>query len=426
MYNHNEKSKDGFQSYANSFQAVTVPGLSRIQLLCDKLGNPEQKLRFIHVAGTNGKGSVVSFLSSVLQQAGYRTGKYMSPNLLRVNERISVDGGMISDEELAECLSEIEPCAQEVEKESGIPPTQFEIWTMVAFLYFYRKACDYVVLEVGLGGELDATNVIPQNEIAVITRLGLDHTEYLGNSIEEVAAAKAGIMKSASRTKTLVTVPEAENVMRVIEEKAKETGISVKTVHAEGCGIRGLSEAFRVTEIPSSPTFVSGLSGVHQIENAACAAYAAYLLGVPLPCIEEGILHTVHPARFEIIQQNPTVIYDGAHNPNGVEALLCSLERYFPNTEKNIIFACMRDKEILPSLQMLNRGKTHFYFTEVKDNPRAMSAEALSEKAKEAGIYGGAYPEIGDAFRLATATGRLTVICGSLYLYKDFMSFYTK
>ena len=423
-YNKSEKEAGGFQGYANSFQAVTVPGLARIQSLCDKLQNPEKKLRFIHVAGTNGKGSVVSFLSSVLMTAGYRVGKFTSPNLIRVNERISVNGVPISDEALAQLLSEIEPCAKETEAETGLSPTQFEIWTMVAFLYFHRQNCDYVVLEVGLGGELDATNVIPQHEICIITRLGLDHTEYLGNTIEEVAAAKAGIMKADSRTKAVVTVPASDDIMQVLEAKAKEKGLRLHAVHAEAIGKSGLSECFTVAELPDSPVFLSGLSGVHQIENAACAACAAYLLGVSYPDMQEGLKNAVHPARFELIQEAPPVIYDGAHNPNGVEALQRSLARYFPDAEKNIIFACMRDKDILPSLRMLHDGKTHFYFTEVKDNPRAMSAEALCRKAAEIGIAGRAYAEIGDAFRAATEGGLLTVICGSLYLYKDFRAFY--
>ena len=190
--------KENFKAFANSFQAVTVPGLERISALLERLGNPEEKLRFVHIAGTNGKGSVSANMACILEEAGYKVGKFISPNLLRVNERISINGVDISDSDMNAILSEIEPKAREVENEEGIAPTQFEIWCALAFVYFERQGCDLVVLEVGLGGEFNATNVIKKNVIQIITRLGMDHTQYLGNTVSEVAAAKCGIIKSAS------------------------------------------------------------------------------------------------------------------------------------------------------------------------------------------------------------------------------------
>lgn len=411
-----EKKEKSFHSYANSFQAVTVPGLERIGALCKRLGSPEKTLRVIHIAGTNGKGSVAAYTASILDAAGLRVGKYISPNLIRVNERVSINGTEITDEEMESILSRIEPLCAEVEKECGIPPTQFEIWTAMAFLYFAEKQCDYVVLEVGLGGEFDATNLVPQNEIAVITRLGLDHTQYLGSTLAEVAAAKCGILKKSSATRTLVTVEQDAEAMRVIREKAAEKEINVVVAAPTLLGNEGIHERFTMEGFPE---LLCGLGGMHQPENAAIAATLARILGIGDDAITRGIRDAKNPARFELISHTPPVIFDGGHNPNGIAALVSSLRRYYGDAPKTVIFACMADKEIAPSLSGLAAGETEFIYTTVKDNPRAMSAEDLAARAKSEGFDGLAISTIKDAYGTALSRGRLTVICGSLYLYKD-------
>lgn len=417
------KRKQSFSKYANSFQAVTVPGLERIGALCKKLGDPQDSLRFIHIAGTNGKGSTSANIACILEDAGYRVGKYISPNLLKVNERISINGCDISDEDLEALLTEIEPYSREVEAELTIAPTQFEIWTALAFLYFHRQKCDYVVLEVGLGGEFDATNIIKTNEIAIITRLGLDHMQYLGNTIEEVAGAKCGIMKTESATSCVVTVEQESAAMAVIYERADEKGLKVDVIKPTHVGTEGICEIFDLDGIEG---IKCGIPGYHQIENASLAASAAVWLGIDECHIKSGIARAKNPARFEMIRNEPPVIYDGGHNENGIEALNASLERYYGECERTVIFACMKDKEIKDSLTLLSRGKTEFIFTTVKDNPRASSAAELKARAAEYGFSGDAYEEIGEAYEAAVARGRLTVICGSLYLYKDFREYLNK
>lgn len=420
----NEKN-NSFKSFANSFQAVTVPGLERISALLKKLGNPEDKLRFIHVAGTNGKGSVCANVASILSFAGYKVGKYISPNLVRVNERITVNGKEIKDGEMNAILAEIEAPAKEVEKEQGIAPTQFEIWTALAMVYFERCACDFVVLEVGLGGEFDATNVIKTNVISVITRLGLDHTQYLGNTISEVAAAKCGILKSGTETGALVTVEQEESAMSVIRQRAEKLGIELIVVKPESLGTDGICEKFSLFE--DNKVYLTGIPGYHQIENAAIAVAVAKRLGVDVDIIEKGIRAAKNPARFELISENPTVIYDGGHNENGIRALNFTLERYYGNVPKTVVFACMRDKDISESLELLSHGSlTDFIFTEVKNNPRAMKADELQKKAAELGFSGMAFSQVDDAYHEAVKRGKLTVICGSLYLYKDFREFLDK
>lgn len=414
------KGKQSFSKYANSFQAVTVPGLERIGALCKKLGDPQDSLRFIHIAGTNGKGSTSANIACILEDAGYKVGKYISPNLLKVNERISINGCDISDADLESLLSDIEPHSKEVESELNIAPTQFEIWTALAFLYFHRQKCDYVVLEVGLGGEFDATNLIKTNEIAIITRLGLDHMQYLGSTIAEVAGAKCGIMKANSSTSCVVTVEQESSAMEVIYERADKLGLKVDVVKPLHVGTEEISEIF---DLGDTKGIKCGIPGYHQIENAALAASAAKQLGIDERFVKSGIARAKNPARFELIRNDPPVIYDGGHNENGIEALNASLERYYGEVERTVVFACMKDKEIKDSLALLSRGTTEFIFTTVKDNPRASSAEELKARAAEYGFSGDAFEDIGEAYESAVSRGRLTVICGSLYLYKDFREY---
>jgi len=414
------RNKASFAKYANSFQAVTVPGLERISALLDALGNPERRLRFIHIAGTNGKGSVSANIACILEDAGYRTGKYISPNLIRVNERISINGQDISDRDMNEILSEIEPLSKKVEEVCGIAPTQFEIWTALAFVYFERQMCDYVVLEVGLGGEFDATNVIPRNVLAVITRLGLDHTQYLGSTLSEVAKAKCGIIKSDSELSAVITVKQDDAAMPVIEKYAHERGSELIVADPVSLEREGYRERFAL----SGEEYLCGIPGLHQIENASLAVLACHKMRIPEKFIKSGIARAKNPARFEIIEDDPVVVYDGGHNENGIRALNRTLVRYFGNQPKTVIFACMADKDIKESLELLSENETDFIYTTVKDNPRAMSAAALAERANDLGFPGLAFEEIGDAYREAKVRGRLTVICGSLYLYRDFREFY--
>lgn len=413
----NEKK---FTEFANSFQTVTVPGLERVGALCTKLGNPERSLKFIHVAGTNGKGSVSAYTERILSAAGYKVGKYISPNLVKVNERISVAGEDISDEDLQTILDKIEPLCTEVEQECGIAPTQFEIWTAAAFVHFRDTGCDFVVLEVGLGGEFDATNVIPTNEIQVITRLGIDHTAYLGNTIEKIAAAKAGIIKESSRTKCVVTVRQDPSALDVIKRMAAAKGSSVSVVDPLFERTEGTHEVFSMDGLGD---LVCGISGYHQIENAALAVRTALTLGIDEASIRKGLLEARNPARFEVVSEEPTVIFDGGHNENGIAALTSSLKRYFPNQPKTVLFACMHDKEITESLKALSEGETTFVFTTVKDNPRAETAAGLAGRAHKIGISGDYFDDFGEAYERAVGYGNLTVICGSLYLYKDYLEY---
>ena len=411
------KNDNQFKTYANGFQAVPRLGLERITYLMNLLGNPQNSLRYIHVAGTNGKGSVCAFTESMLLAAGYKVGKYISPNLVRVNERITVCREEISDDDLNALLAKIEKIVPEAERALGDKISQFEIWTAAAFCYFAEQNLDYVVLETGLGGEFDATNVISHNVMSVFTQIDIDHVEYLGDTIEKIATTKSKTIKSNCESGVTIVSAQDEAAIRVIGEEAARQG--TKLVVPEEAVIEGTEEIYEIISYGGMKALRLGLGGIYQIQNACTAIECAKALGLSEDAIRKGLAEAKNPARFEMIGTEPTTLYDGGHNPNGVRSLKASLDRYYPNVKRTIVFACMADKDFMPSLNMLNDGFSSFVFTTVQDNPRAMGAEALCKKAAEGGILGEWAPNLREALALARSKGDLTLACGSLYLYKD-------
>lgn len=402
-----------FLKFANSFQAVAKLRLESITALLDILGNPQNNLKFIHIAGTNGKGSVCAFLQNILSLSGLKTGKYTSPNLINVCERINIDGQNISESEMESLMEKVRSAAEEVKASLGELPTPFEIWTAAAFCYFYEKKCDMVVLETGLGGERDATNVIPAPEVAVITRIALDHTEYLGETIKEIAMAKAGIIKSGSK---VVTLPQNIKAAQVIEEVCREKNCPlIITKDADAIGFDKIYERFNYREISN---ITSGLGGFSQIENACLAIETALALDIPENIIKEGIKKATHSGRLEIVREKPLTIFDGAHNINGLQALMTSLKRYFPNRDVTFVMAVMADKNYREMLEIIKEnGYKKIRTVSVLDNPRAETSQNLANAANEAGLCAVPFENISDALENLSD---LTVICGSLYLYKDY------
>ncbi len=420
-----------FKAFANSFQAIARLRLESIECLLDFLGNPQNDLRFIHVAGTNGKGSVCSFLQSIFTNAGYRTGKYTSPNLISVCERLSVDGELVSITEMEELLREVERGVRKVVKKLGEPPTQFEIWTAAAFLYFKAKRCDIVVLETGLGGTRDATNIIPCPLASVITRLDLDHTEYLGDTIEKIAAEKAGIIKKSQTGDGLcITANQAPGAMKVLEEacRNKENKL-VAAALPKLKGFADFKERFDYTSATGGTTIADiecGLCGIYQPENAALAIETSLQLGIGEEHIRKGIKAALNPARFEVIRKDsPTVIYDGAHNKNGISALCDCLKRYFPDWRGAVfVMGFMGDKDISSAFAELKASglteNSEVFAVQVKNNPRAATPVQICAAAAAQGIKATPYDCISDAYNDALSRYVPVIVCGSLYLYKDF------
>ena len=320
------------------------------------------------------------------------------------------------DHQGVDVLETVEKAAKETEAALHDTPTQFEIWTAIAFLYFKEKRVNYVVLETGLGGEFDATNVIPGNVAAILTKIDLDHTDYLGDTIEKIAETKSKIVKAACESGCVISAPQDPEAERVIRERAEEVGVTPVFVESPAPdGFFGICERFTYRGIDLSPS----LGGIHQIENACIACETALRLGIEPDRIALGISSAHHPGRLELLSSDPVILYDGGHNPNGITALNESLDRYFPGRGMTVIFACMKDKEIAPSLRLLAEPGRSFLFTTVRNNPRALPAADLAAKAAELGITGEPCDTLAEAIERAKEASKMILICGSLYLYAD-------
>lgn len=399
-----------FVSYAKSFQTEINLELDRIVCLLKHLGNPHKNMKYIHVTGTNGKGSVCAFLESMLVSAGFKTGRFSSPELIIKNETIRVNKENISDRRLEYLLSVTAAAAEKVREETGEMPSPFEAMCAAAFLYFQNEKCDYCILEVGMGGAGDATNVIESAEICILTQIDLDHTKYLGNTPEEIARVKAGIIKPGSQA---VTTSKNEGVLDVIEGRCRRAGAVLHTVAPAKS--MGFDEIYEKIELGGREVQLS-LGGTVQTDNASLAIRAAQLLNISEKDIIFGLENSENPARFEKVADS--LYFDGAHNLGGAAALRSGLDRYMPGREKAFVMGVMADKDFQKMLGILNDGRSDFYFVAVEDNPRAMKAEDMERAAREAGISGTVCGDINDA--LKRAEGKTVVVCGSLYLYRQF------
>ena len=395
------------------------PGLERTRELLRCLGNPEKQLKFVHVAGTNGKGSTCACVASVLQQAGYRTGLYISPYINRFNERMQINGEEIPDGELEQIVDEIRPFADAMED----TPTEFEVITAVAMKYFLNNKADIVVLEVGLGGELDSTNVIDTPEVAVITAIGLDHTALLGNTLPEVASAKAGIIKAGG---LVCAYPADDDVTAVFENKCREVGASltmtdmgslnVKAVELDGCtfDFGGLKDVF----VP--------LAGSYQPWNASVAITACRLLAsrgwkITDEDIVQGLAKVKWPGRFEVLMKHPVFVLDGAHNPHGIKATVASLKEHFGDRKLTFVMGVMADKDVSHMVEMITPLADRVY-TARPENYRAMDPMDLARQFQLRGAMALPCPSIQRAVDEAIAhegPDGVVVALGSLYFSSD-------
>ena len=321
----------------------TIPGLERIQALLDAMGNPERKCKFVHVTGTNGKGSTCAMVASILRKAGYKTGLYTSPYLIRFNERIQINGEQISDADICELTEYVKPFAESIFER----PTEFEMVTAIGFEYFARHKCDIVVCEVGMGGEFDATNVIPAPEAAVICNIGLDHTEVLGNTLEKIAGAKAGIIKPGCDA---VLYRERPSVEAVFEERCKALNAPLHKANFDSLHLLSHSLEGQVFDWERFHALRLPLLGEHQLHNAAVALTTARVLQkrgwkITDEQIREGIESVRWPGRFELMRKDPMFIIDGGHNPQCIEALVKNIRDYLPGRELTVLTGVLGDKD---------------------------------------------------------------------------------
>jgi len=388
------------------------PGLERLRIVLNVLGNPQKDLRYIHIAGTNGKGSVAAMLASIFQHAGYHTGLFTSPHLSRFNERIQINNQPIDDNDLITLTQKLSDAVEE----STVSLSYFEAVTALGFLYFSRKECDIVILEAGLGGRLDATNVIDHPEVSIITNIGFDHTQILGDTLEKIAAEKAGIIKPDSDV--------------ILSSKQEEVQITVEKVcKKQNAFLHSVSIAQIINHCAQGQTlhwqgknYLLPLLGTHQVINASTALQATAVLAnkgwnLSQESIENGLSATQWPGRFEIMQQHPYVIVDGAHNPQGVLSMLESLKLYFPNRRYHFIMGMMADKD-WKQCAILASQFANVCYAVSPEGSRALDAQTLANTLQKHCKQVHCCPQLSHAISHALAQAMPEdVICifGSLY-----------
>ena len=401
-------------------------GLDRTRELLGKLNDPQKELKFIHIAGTNGKGSTAAMLSSILEEAGYRVGLYTSPFINRFNERMQVNHQPIPDEELAALTEYVRPHADAM----ADSPTEFELITALAMVWFARQKCDIVVLEVGMGGELDSTNIIDVPEAAVIAAMGMDHVKELGPTMADIARAKAGIIKEGGRVVSYGGTPEADEVIAAVC-RARNASLRQPDFSAIVPGDFGLEgqtfsyKGWRGLRIP--------LVGAYQMNNAAVVLETVEVLrqrgwSVSDEAVRKGLADTRWPARFEVLRRDPVFIVDGGHNPHGIRATAESLSRLFPGRKITFVTGVMADKDVEHILGLIVPLAEQF-FTVRPDNPRAMDAGELAARIEAMGAKATACASVQDGVdRAIQAEGPHGVACalGSLYMSGEVRSCFGK
>ena len=404
-------------AYIHTYQwEKHAPGLERMRRLLGELGDPQKKLKFIHVAGTNGKGSTCAMLAAVLREAGYRVGLNTSPYIMTFHERIRVNGEMISDAALADLTERIRPVAEGMAEH----PTEFELITAIAMQYFVEQRCDIVVLEVGLGGELDASNVIDCPEVAVLTAMGMDHMAILGNTMAEIAASKAGIIKEGACVVSYGGCPEADAVFRrtCAARNAALREADFGRLTALRAGLEGAVFDFGAYQGLQLP-----LAGLYQTKNAAVALTALEALAekgwkISEEAIRRGLAAVRWPGRFEVLRRAPLFLLDGAHNAHGIRAAAESLSALLPAGKTVMVLGVLADKDVEEMLDRLT-PLTERAFVLRPDSPRAMSAETLCGLLQARGVEAQACRDVEQAVEMAVnAAGTEGAVCalGSLYM----------
>lgn len=377
----NEREAMEYIEWAGSLGVV--PGLDNIRELCKRMGDPQKGLTFVHVAGTNGKGSVCTYIASILKNAGYCIGRYISPVIFDYRERIQVNDRSITKKALCQGIEEIKRVCDRMTAEDLTHPTAFEIETVLGFWYFRQKNCDIVVLETGMGGLLDATNVVENTAVAVLTSISMDHMNFLGKSLEQIAIHKSGIIKSGCY---VVSASQDPKAMAVIQKRAVELGCPLTAVTVKNINnIRyGLERQY--FDYGNYRRLEIALAGKYQIENAALAVDALAALGekgytVTETQLRKGLAEARWPGRFTIIKKHPLFIADGAHNEDAVKRLAESIEFYFTNRKIIFIIGVLKDKEFEKIIALTHSYAEHIITVTPPENPRALPAFELAKEA---------------------------------------------
>lgn len=416
----------------------SVPGLDAIEGLLEELGHPEDNLKVVHIAGTNGKGSIFAYLSSILIAAGFKVGRYISPTISCYEERFQINGEYITKDKLARLYNIVEEAMKREEEKTGLKPTLFEVETAISFLYFKEEKVDYALIEVGMGGRMDATNVIRHPELTVISSISYDHQAFLGDTLEEIAWQKAGIIKESC---PVVLSENLDEVCKVIEQEA--TKKKVKCIEIKPTDYEVLSETpYGSTFLWKEQRYETKLPGRHQVSNAVTAlaaseylfrkdyeknnarkAIAKKLDEMNVKSAQQGgIIRTCWPGRLEILKKEPLFYRDGAHNPDGAKKLAAFLQKYFTNKKIIYIMGVLKDKEYKKMLRYLMPMAKEVYVFKPK-NERGLSAQILADTIKEvADVSVKIESDVNAAVFRALDTAKpddVLVACGSLSFMEE-------
>ncbi len=392
------------------------PGLERTRELLYKLGNPQESLKFVHIAGTNGKGSTAAMTAAILTASHLKTGLFTSPHLWNFQERFQIDGVPMPDDILVSLTERVLAVAEEMEEQ----PTEFELMTAIGMLYFSSERCDIVVLEVGLGGRMDSTNIIPAPEVAVVTNIGLEHTQQLGNTLAAIAGEKAGIIKAGC---TCVHYHQTDEVMEVVQKRCEMLGVPLVITDPDSLvlleqDITGSTFTYR-----GYGEFKTQMLGQYQLKNAAVALDISWALeqkGYPitLDTMKEGLSNANWAGRMELVRQNPYVILDGGHNPQCIQALRAALDELFPNQKLIFITGVLGDKDYQDMIdQMVPISKA--FYTVTPDSERALSAQTLAQLLQSREVSATPTSGLAQAIELAlqqAGKDDCICLCGSLYM----------
>ena len=416
----------------------SVLGLDAIEGLLEELGHPEDNLKIVHIAGTNGKGSIFAYLSSILIAAGFKVGRYISPTISCYEERFQINGEYITKDKLARLYNIVEEAMKREEEKTGLKPTLFEVETAISFLYFKEEKVDYALIEVGMGGRMDATNVIRHPELTVISSISYDHQAFLGDTLEEISWQKAGIIKESC---PVVLSENLDEVCKVIEQEA--TKKKVKCIEIKPTDYEVLSETpYGSTFLWKEQRYETKLPGRHQVSNAVTALAASEYLfrkdyeknNTRKAIAEEldemnvksaqqgGIIRTCWPGRLEVLKKEPLFYRDGAHNPDGAKKLAAFLQKYFTNKKIIYIMGVLKDKEYKKMLRYLMPMAKEVYVFKPK-NERGLSAQILADTIKEvADVSVTIESDVNAAVFRALDTAKpddVLVACGSLSFMEE-------
>lgn len=408
------------------------PGLDSIKELLQRLGNPQDKVRCLHIAGTNGKGSVFAFLQDILREAGYSVGRYISPTIFTYLERFQINGKYIDEAAFAEVLTIVADKSDEMEREGFPSPTAFEVETAVAFYLFYKTGVDFALVECGMGGLLDGTNVIAHPCITVMASISMDHMQYLGNTLSEIATQKAGIIKEKG---VCVSAPQKQEVKNVIENTCRENNTEFVYVDEANINVNEMTIEGSIFTYNGEKYFIS-MPGEFQIINAATAIETAVHINnvitakkmpdmkeINTGLIKHAIAKTKWPGRFTVVKKNPYVIVDGAHNEAAWKSLKNSLHKYFTNQKIIYIIGVLKDKEYQKMVNILY-DTMKYAITVTPDNARGLENTVLAGLIREKGVEAVTAQNSRDAMRAALdkALGNdVIIVCGSLSFIGEYL-----